>query len=738
MQQSGKNLVDINLNHRWVVLSAAFLSTLALLISLPALAQSGWLMHGNDIENNANGKTDINKNNIDQVTLKSIYNIDTTTAGGKTRGENAVGSGIAVTNGGIAYVPTTDGRIHVLDVRFTDGVNADGTSIPKVLDVFDLVDDPRYTGTATDDGDDIVMNRIHPTLAGNNIYAANYNLFIAFDGGGPSNDLMGVPMLTNGLAFQSQGAVLMSINKDSGDLNWKTVIDDNPHSMVTNSPTVHNGVVYAALSTEMSGSFGIFPFSYTNPFLNPMGVDPFLGLDPLGAPLPVSKSGIMYRNSMVALDEQTGEILWKSYVMPEQAYRTPADIVTAGGVDLWNGASSWGGGNFPIDKKRNLIFATTGEAYTSPLEADACEENRLAQPGANPFSDDCIDIDQDGNAIAGPIRSIASASPGVFSASHPLIDSVIAFDMDTGEIQWARRLQGFDVWNLACIGFILADLADNFDQACPPYLRGANAGLNFFAKDLDLAEQPMLVRKVKMDGKGKNKRDLLLVTGKAANVWALDPDNGDLVWESQQAFGPGSLFGGGIVWGSATDGERIYLTSTTSDLNIADLGDPELGVVAGSCPADAFDPVSGNLNGGIYGALDLATGKIAWQRCLTAAQIDPTTGEAILVDGEEVMVAGFNEGPVSVAGGIVYVPGPTTGYGFTVADALRAQVIALDADTGALLKRFPFNAEGEPGATLLRFTRTAITNNRIIIGNGLKDNFASPLARRVVVYELGN
>ena len=175
-----------------------------------------------------------------------------------------------------------------------------------MLDVYDLVDDPRYTGAATDDGDDIVMNRIHPTLAGKNIYAANYNLFLGFDAGGFSNDLMGVPMLTNGLLFQSQGAVLMSINKDTGDLNWKTVIDDNPHSMVTNSPTVHKGVVYAALSTEMSGSFGIVPFSYTNPGLNPFGVDPFLGLDAMGTPLPVGKSGIMYRNSMVALDEKTG------------------------------------------------------------------------------------------------------------------------------------------------------------------------------------------------------------------------------------------------------------------------------------------------------------------------------------------------------------------------------------------------------------------------------------------------
>jgi outer membrane protein assembly factor BamB len=208
------------------------------------------------------------------------------------------------------------------------------------------------------------------------------------------------------------------------------------------------------------------------------------------------------------------------------------------------------------------------------------------------------------------------------------------------------------------------------------------------------------------------------------------------VWDSQQAFGPGSLFGGGIVWGSATDGKRIYVTSTTSDLHIDDLNDPALGVVPGSCPAEAFDPVTGFLSGGIYGALDLGTGDIAWQRCLTAALIDPATGEPILDGGEEIMVAGFNEGPVSVAGGIVYVPGPTTGYGFTIGSDLRAEVIALDADTGALLKRFPFNADGEPSATLLRFTRTAITDKRIIIGNGLKDNFASPLARRVVVYEL--
>jgi len=709
------------------------------LTPFPAQAADGWLMHGQGIENQANGKTDINVNNIGKLQLKSIYNIDTTTAGGKTRGENAVGSGIALTDGGIAYVPTTDGRIHVLDTRQIEGINPDGTGIPKVLNVFDLVADPRYTGASDADGDDIVVNRIHPTLAGKNIYAANYNLFLAFDAGGFSNDLLGLPMLTNGLAFQSQGAVLLSINKDTGDLNWKTVIDDNPHSMVTNNPTVHQGVVYAALSTEMSGSLGLAPFTFTsNAFgiVNP-GVDPFLGLDPLGFPLPTDKSGLMYRNAMVALDEKTGEILWKSYVLPEQTYRSYFDIIADDAIDIWMGASSWGGGNFPIDTKRNLIYLSTGEAYTSPLEADACEQARLASPGADPFGEGCVDIDQDGNPITGPIQSVAGSTPGELSSTHPLIDAVVAMDLDTGEIQWANRLQGFDVWNFGCLVPVFGPAfpGDNFVPACPPYLRGPNFSLNFTAKDLDIAEMPMLVRNVKMpDG---DKRDLLVVTSKAANVWALDPDNGEIVWAAPGVFGPGSLFGGGILWGSATDGERIYTTSTTSDLNVADLNDPARAVVPGSCPPEAFD-AAGNLNGGVYGAIDLATGAIAWQRCLTGAIVDSNTGEAILDgNGEEILLAGFNEGPVSVAGGVVYVPGPTRAYGFTAPDVdLRAQVIALDGKTGALLKRLPFNAPGEPGATRLRFTRTAIAGDRVIIGNGFKDDFTSPLARRVVVYEL--
>jgi outer membrane protein assembly factor BamB len=722
------------LNTRVRHAAASIVGTSFLICAGSVAAAQDWLLHGQGLENNANGETAITPKNIDEVELRSIYNIDTTNAGGKTRGENAVGSGIALTASNIAYVPTTDGRVHVLDLRNTSGTNPDGTPIPLVLNVFDIVADPEYTGASASDGDDIVMNRMHPTVTGDSIYVGNYNLFLAFDAGGFSNDLMGVPMLTNGLAFQSQGAVLMSINKDTGDLNWKTVIDDNPHSMITNSPTTYNGVVYASLSTEVSGTLGISPFSYLDADGQPPnpGVDPFLGLDPMGNPLPTDRSGIMYRNAVVALDEGTGEVLWKTYVMPKQQYRTRDEILAAGGIDLWNGGSAWGGGNFPIDTTRNLIFVGTGEAYNSPLEADACEDARLQNPMANPFSDECLDIDQDGNPIAGPITNVPEGPAGVSSSSHPLTDSVIALDLDTGEIRWAQRMQGFDVWNFACLEPVFSQIglpADNFFPACPPYLRGANFGLNFFAKDLDVGEQPMLVRDVKMPMSGK--RDLLIVTSKAANIWALDPGTGDIVWKTESVFGPGSLFGGGILWGSATDGERMYLTSTTSNISLDNLD--ALNVVPGSCPDDAFNE-AGNLNGGVYAAVDLGTGEVVWQRCLTAEVVD-ANGNTIFENGEPVMAAGFNEGPVSVAGGVVYVPGPTTIYGFLAPDTLlRAQVVALDAETGAILKRLPFNAPGEPSGTRTRYTRPVITEDTIVIGNGLKDDFLSGLARRVVVY----
>ena len=45
---------------------------------------------------------------------------------------------------------------------------------------------------------------------------------------------------------------------------------------------------------------------------------------------------------------------------------------------------------------------------------------------------------------------------------------------------------------------------------------------------------------------------------KSGQYWALDPDTGEVVWVTKA--GPGGVLGG-LIWGSAVDGERIYVAN---------------------------------------------------------------------------------------------------------------------------------------------------------------------------------
>jgi len=687
-------------------------------------------LHGATIENTGDfsQQTSINKNNIKNLQMKSYYSIPAAPAAARGRGsEAAVGNGIAVSKNGIAFVPITDGRILKLDVNNTDGTNPDGIPIIKVLDTYDLVADSRYTGSDPHDGDDLSVLRNHPTLANGTIYVGNYKEFLAFNATGFDPDLMGMPMPLRGFDTVEQGAFLMAINANTGALKWKTILDDNPATMVTSNPVVHNGIVYIGLSSEMSGHIGALPFSYA---LFP-GIDPFLSPGD-----PTDRSGLMYRSALVALDEATGSILFKTYMVPEQSYVTRSEIDAAGNIDMHMGASIWGGGNAAVDTKRNSVYVGTGETYSAPTEADTCETNRLATPGAGLLSTDCLFIDQDGVAITGAISSTVTG-PDEHSATHPLVDAIVALDATTGEIKWATLTNGYDVWNLACLVPIFGAFlpVDNFVPSCPPYLRGVNFGLNFFAKDLDLAEQPMLVNDVVMPS--GEKRDLIIATTKGAKILALDPDNGDIIWTNSSDLGPGSLFGGGILWGSATDGERIYTRSTTSILNISDLSNPAKKVVSGSCPASSFNPSTGALLGGIYAAFNLSNGELAWQRCLTSILINPATGlPALDQSGNEIEAAGLTESAIAYANGIVYIPGPGAPYGFLAeGDQLRTVVYALDGETGETLKVLPLNVDGTVNPYFMKYTRPVIAGNKLIMGNGVR-NSSDPRDHRVVVFEL--
>jgi len=64
------------------------------------------------------------------------------------------------------------------------------------------------------------------------------------------------------------------------------------------------------------------------------------------------------------------------------------------------------------------LFVGTGNNYEVPAAAKNCLEQQL--------SDNCL-------------------------AANDYFDTALALDLATGAIKWARRLQGPDVWTVACI-----------------------------------------------------------------------------------------------------------------------------------------------------------------------------------------------------------------------------------------------------------------------------------------------
>ena len=107
-------------------------------------------------------------------------------------------------------------------------------------------------------------------------------------------------------------------------------------------------------------------------------------------------------------------------------------------------------------------------------------------------------------------------------------------------------------------------------------------------------------------------RQLVGAGAKSGIYWALDAATGQVVWSTEA--GPGSTLGG-IEWGTATDGKRIYVAEANFDRE--------------AYPGNASLP-----HWGSFAALDPATGQILWQTS------DPSGGNDL--------------GAVSVSNGVVY------------------------------------------------------------------------------------
>jgi len=335
---------------------------------------------------------------------------------------------------------------------------------------------------------------------------------------------------------QHDGANVMAINRHSGRLHWITQVDKHPAAIITGSPVVADGVVYVGVSS----------------------IEESLATDP-------AYPCCTFRGSMVALDAQTGRMLWQTYTVPDNHRLTGG----YSGNAIWQPPA--------IDLRRGTLFVGTGNNYTAPPEVE-----------------DCI------NHTMGSAQTRCAAPDDYF-------DAALALDLHTGRIKWAKVLWGYDVWTVAC-------LTNTNPVACPVPT----------SPDYDIG------------GSGPNLFPNLVGYGQKSGIyWALDPDTGRIVWSA--VVGPGGV-GGGVEWGTATDGRRIYVAISNS------LSKP-------------YPLINGQrINWGAWSALDVATGKILWQTAV------PDHTQAL--------------GAVSTADGVVYAP------------SFGGLMNALDARTGAVLWSF--------------------------------------------------
>ena len=279
------------------------------------------------------------------------------------------------------------------------------------------------------------------------------------------------------------------------------------------------------------------------------------------------------------------------------------------------GNAVWGSSP-AIDAKRGQLYIATGNNYDAPQATLDC----IAEAGNDPAEQEkCLPADN-------------------------YFDSVLALDLKTGAVRWVTRMIGFDAWTVDCIPFI--GEGTNCPEPAGP--------------DFDFGQAPALFT-VKDHGRMV---DVVGAGQKSGQYWTLNPDTGAVRWVTQA--GPGGT-AGGLQWGSAVDGTRIYTANPNSNhIPFRPLG-------------SATDSTEG-----VWSGIDAVTGELLWQ----------TPNEAGSLFG------GGSSGPVTTANGVV--------FGCTL-DA-QGHMYALDGATGAILWSFASGGGCLSGA--------AISEGRLFWGSG--------------------
>ena len=248
------------------------------------------------------------------------------------------------------------------------------------------------------------------------------------------------------------------------------------------------------------------------------------------------------RATAYAVDSQTGALVWKRSVESFPGATITGAPTLADGT-LYVATSSGEeviGANpkYECCKFRgslSALNATTGEvrwkSYTIPEEPKPVRKNAQGvqfwgPSGAGVWSSPAVD----------PKRGMVYITTGdaYSDPAGSTSDAFMAFDIKTGKLLWTRQVTSGDAFNVAC------GLPEALRVNCPE-AKGP---------DHDFGSSPILVDL-------PNGRRALIAGQKSGVVHAVDPDRGgEILWQTR--VGKGSALGG-VQWGSAFDGQRVYV-----------------------------------------------------------------------------------------------------------------------------------------------------------------------------------
>jgi polyvinyl alcohol dehydrogenase (cytochrome) len=201
-------------------------------------------------------------------------------------------------------------------------------------------------------------------------------------------DVAGKPALF----FGDSAGNLYALDGATGKPLWKLSLDQHPAAKATSTPVFHQGRLYVGVSS-------------------------------LEEALAVSAGYVCctFRGSVLAIQAVDGKVLWKRYLIDEEAKPQPRSkrgsaVSGPSGVSVWTAPT--------LDPGRDRMYVTTGDNYSDP-----------------------------------PTK---------------LSDAVVALRMSSGEILWSKQLTPGDAWNSSCM---LADKVNCPDADGPDFDFAASAML---------------------------------------------------------------------------------------------------------------------------------------------------------------------------------------------------------------------------------------------------------------------